>query len=233
MNNPDIGTQLPKRINPNEFLQLKSAIPKDMALLNYLITDKYLYIFCATTDSAFGKKIKINDNDLEEKVMLWYNLLRHPNFKVAPARGCGANQDTIYIQDYDKVFRETGNALFEILIEPVRKEIGPKRQLVIFPSQSLSFIPFATLIENPSGNEIKYLIESFEIIYSHDLLFLKTPNAEDVNIPLNDTNIIHYSTIGILTRNHSDTSSSEIILLEKDNNLWDNNLNDTENSDTR
>jgi CHAT domain-containing protein len=65
--------------------------------------------------------------------------------------------------------------LYEILIQPIEKEIFGKRNLIVVPHGMLHYLPFQALI----SKKRKYLIESFNISYLPSATVLKYARAKN------------------------------------------------------
>jgi CHAT domain-containing protein len=68
-----------------------------------------------------------------------------------------------------KIYKNPLMELYEILIQPVEKEISGKKHLVIVPHGMLHYLPFQALL----SKEGKYLIESYTISYLPSASVLK------------------------------------------------------------
>jgi CHAT domain-containing protein len=77
----------------------------------------------------------------------------------------GITLDRLVMKTYEKSLSE----LYEMLIQPVEKEISGKKHLVIVPHGMLHYLPFQALL----SKERRYLIESFSISYLPSATVLK------------------------------------------------------------
>jgi CHAT domain-containing protein/Flp pilus assembly protein TadD len=77
------------------------------------------------------------------------------------------------LSDIEREVKPKARLLDQKIMQPVRKLLGDKRQLLLSPDGALNLIPFATLVDEQG----KYLIESYSLTYlttGRDLLRLQT-----------------------------------------------------------
>jgi len=74
-----------------------------------------------------------------------------------------------------KAYERPLSDLYDILIQPIEKEIFGKRNLIVVPHGMLHYLPFQALI----SREGKYLIESFTISYLPSATVLKYARAKN------------------------------------------------------
>ncbi len=178
-NNPKIQVYISNSVNPDDFRAAKENIAPDQAVLLYLMADKNLYIFCATTDSVFARVVPIESKELSKKIMTVYNILRNPGFLPTTRRGT-KTVNTPKVDNPEKVLNETNKELYNLLIGSVKKEIGGKTRIAIIPNGDLFYLPFHALIAKEEDKKLTYLMDEFTIQYSSRLKFLGTSQIVDL-----------------------------------------------------
>ncbi|MEZ5196628.1 MAG: CHAT domain-containing protein [Bacteroidales bacterium] len=171
---PDLMNYFSSSVNPKEFRAAKRNIPEDVATLLYLIGDGKLYIFVATRDSVDARVLDINNQDLENTIRDFYALLTRPSFKVSDTtelRGAKTLMISEDTPDNEATFRSLSNSLYDLLLGPVIDEIKEKRKLVIIPNGVLYYLPFQVLGFKGENDQLRYLVEDFEILYTNKLRF--------------------------------------------------------------
>lgn len=174
---PNLLYQISQFVNPEDFKAQRKMIPKDMALINYILDYDSLYIFCATKDSIFIKIIDIKSKELRKEIMLMYKLTRYPSFIPEAIRG--SKLVNIYNgNNPEKQLKETSEYLYEILIKPLKTEIASKSKLSFLPNADFVFLPVNALISKDTNNVTKYLIDEFEVFTNFSFNFLFHYNEE-------------------------------------------------------
>ncbi len=77
-------------------------------------------------------------------------------------------------------FKKAARTLDTMLMQPIRKQLGNKRNILLSPDSQLNLIPFAALIDEKN----KYLLENYEITYlssGRDLIKLQVDLASKEN----------------------------------------------------
>ncbi len=158
LNYPQLREGISNSIDPNDLRYERKYIPKSMAIIVYLLGEKNLYIFCATSDSAFAKVVEMDARELRKKILLNYQLLRSPGTSTSLSRGAGmvnSNNNN----NSSKKLNNLSNELYKILIGNLRPEIFSKKTLNIISNVDMRIIPFCALVSNISGDSITYLID--------------------------------------------------------------------------
>lgn len=162
--------------NPMDFKAQKRNIPPDMAVLLYLLSDDNLYLFVGTRDSVFAKVIEIQKSDVEEKIMSLYDLIKRPSFTGSldiSIRGAKVvDQENEKITDKKTQFIQLSTELYQLLIQPVEKEISGKKRLAIIPNGILYYLPFQVLCDKDEEETYAYLISKYSIFYTNRLSYL-------------------------------------------------------------
>lgn len=133
----------------------RGLLTNQEALLEYVVTDKKIYLFVLTTEAS--------------------QTANAPNLKsytLSISRNDLAQQVTAFRQQLarrDLTFRATANKLYELLIGPALAELHGKRTLVIVPDGVLWELPFQALTDATG----QYLIEGHAISYVPSLTVLR------------------------------------------------------------
>lgn len=128
----------------------------DLAYLEYVVTDRKLGVFIVKRSRATNEadirylSLAVNVDELRQKVNKFHSILavRHPNHRV--------------------LSRE----LYQLLIEPVAKELQNVSTICIVPDSFLWTLPFQALTTN-RGN---YLVERYAVHYAPSLSVLHEMN---------------------------------------------------------
>jgi len=83
----------------------------------------------------------------------------------------GITLDRLFSKAYERPLSD----LYEILIQPIERELSGKKRLVIVPHGMLHYLPFQALL----SKEGKYLIESFGMSYLPSATVLKYARAKN------------------------------------------------------
>jgi CHAT domain-containing protein len=173
---PELSRYFNNSVQPTQFRKIKKQIPKDMALLSYLVGENQLYIFAATTDTVVAKIVTISGEAISKDVNAVLNITKNQlgNFVQLDLKNEEAERselvDNVLQKDqYLKPFEE----LYHYLIAPVYKEIVGKKRLGIIPTGSLNYIPFQLLGKTTASGKFSLLANQFSIFYtsSTDMLF--------------------------------------------------------------
>jgi CHAT domain-containing protein len=122
------------------------------ALLEYVVTDDKTYLFVLTKNEQGQVDLKTHSVEIKGKDL--------------------ADRTKAFRQQLAKrnlVFRDSANALYDLLLKPARAQLQGKSAIVIVPDGALWELPFQAL--QPSGNH--YLIEDFAISYAPSLTVLR------------------------------------------------------------
>ena len=144
---------------------IQSKLKMNESLLEYYFRENTLHIFIINSNDFITKTIEINN--LNELISDF-----------------NKNINTL---DLRKSI-ESGNTLFNILINPIKKYLVNKTRLIIIPDDQLIYVPFEALVSSYeiNNNSIKfvskkYLIEDFEIVYNYSAgLWLNSEEANSI-----------------------------------------------------
>lgn len=124
---------------------IRSSLRSDEALLEYMMCDSVLFIFCLTAENISVQRI-----------------ILPPKFNIAVTEF-----KTMLRTGEMKGFIDGGNFLFRYLVKPVLPFIDQKKHLIIIPDDVITLLPFECLIMDKDLNlKMNYLIEKYEVSYA-------------------------------------------------------------------
>jgi len=170
-----LSRHLESTVNPNQLRANRRRIPAEMAVIQYLVSTNYLYIFVATSDSVFAREIPIAKQRIDEKALAFYNM--HKLRPSSNSRTIGITQpDT---ESHEMVLEQMNilrDELYQLLIEPVLLEISNRSHIAFIPNGTLNLIPFHALA--PFDQEERMLNNTFSTFYNNDLSVFGTQMYE-------------------------------------------------------
>ena len=130
---------------------IQKELNNQTAILNYFISDSVLFIVVLTDSLYRIEKVPVN-NSFKDLILGYYQDIR------------SAERET---------FIPYSQLIFEKVIQPAKKHIALKNQLIIIPDDYLNYLPFETLVDksvstvsNPSDfSKLNYLVHSYSIQY--------------------------------------------------------------------
>ena len=122
--------------------QVQKALPADLTLLEFAVTDQGTTIFLIDKSGMTAKPCSATAADLQRLVSEYLGLIS----ELAP------------IED----ILEKGKRLYDLLIEPVAADIRNKPNVCIIPDESLHFLPFGALVDGQGH----YLVETHCVTYA-------------------------------------------------------------------
>jgi CHAT domain-containing protein len=156
--NPELASLV--SINPLKANEIQMLLDGETALIEYFIGMESRFIFLITKEKIMAMPLEIDSKKLFQKVR---------EFRVRAVEGI--TLDRLLSKIYERPLLE----LYEILIQPIEKEIFGKRNLIIVPHGMLHYLPFQALL----SRDRKYLIESFSISYLPSATVLKYARAKN------------------------------------------------------
>jgi len=141
-------------INPLKASEIQELLDGDTILIEYLIGTESRFIFLVTNEKVLALPLEVDPKSLFQKIR---------EFRVRAVEGI--TPDRLLSKVYERPLLD----LYEILIQPVEKEIFGKRNLIIVPHGMLHYLPFQALL----SKERRYLIETFSISYLPSATVLK------------------------------------------------------------
>ena len=135
---------------------LKQQLPEDLAVVEYFLGKKNLYIFYLTTNET---KLIERPAEVQPHLDHLRHALEHP-------------PSIHQAQESFKQFANSAYALYEALLQPVLSQ--EEKQLLVIPHGQLALIPFDVLINEaprPGSNykNLSYLINQYQIHYAFTL----------------------------------------------------------------
>ncbi|MCK6605739.1 MAG: tetratricopeptide repeat protein [Ignavibacteriaceae bacterium] len=181
---PGLAQYFSNSVNPNTFIRNKNKIPKDVAVLAYLMGEKQLYIFSASRDSVTAVIVEIPKSELEKKLVKYYKGLKDPSMPKAVGdldpktmKPLNSANNAGYEKTL-KPFLELGMEFYDLLIRPVASVIKNKSKISIIPFGKLYYLPFETLVEH-ENKEFKQYFGSDKMIFYVTTLEVLTQNSDE------------------------------------------------------
>ncbi len=126
---------------PLKLAEVQSLLPANVQLLQYTVLPERILIWIVTKDKFTMKTVEINSSVLDREVGEFVHLI---------------------FDRKDGEISERARSLYNSLIEPVKAELDPAKELAIIPNKVLFGLPYAALISS-DGNP---LVGDFAITYS-------------------------------------------------------------------
>jgi CHAT domain-containing protein/uncharacterized protein HemY len=141
-------------INPLKAIEIQTLLDRETALIEYFVGMESGFIFLVTQEKVLAVPLGTDPDKLIQKIR---------EFRIRAVEGI--TLDGLGMKTYEKSLSE----LYEMVIQPIEREISGKKHLVIVPHDMLHYLPFQALL----SKEKKYLIESFSISYLPSATVLK------------------------------------------------------------
>jgi CHAT domain-containing protein len=141
-------------IDPVSLGDLGRLLPRDGAMLEFVVTEDALYSFVVTrgADGSSTPAVQVTRTPVSRSDL---------RGRVEDFRQRIANRDL--------AFRRSASDLYGVLIAPVRGLLGRARSLIIVPDATLWELPFQALL-SPSG---RYLLDDVAVSYAPSLTALR------------------------------------------------------------
>ena len=147
---------------------IQKELKSNQVILSYYLTNRQgLYIYCITNNNFEIKKIDITNSKLK-------NLIKQIKTNI-----------TLENIQNNKFDLSKSNEIYNILINPIKKNLINKNELIIIPHKSLTSLPFEILVENKNSESASWLIKNYSTsyypsIYSfYNLNKIKLKNKKD------------------------------------------------------
>ena len=150
--NPELASLV--TINPLKAPEIQTLLDRDTVLIEYFVGVENRFIFLVTRDKVLMVPLDVDLGRLFQKIR---------EFRAR------AVEDITLDRLLSKAYERSLSELYEVLIQPIGREIYGKRNLVIVPHGMLHYLPFQALL----SKEGRYLIESFTISYLPSASVLK------------------------------------------------------------
>lgn len=146
----------------------QTELKKGHLLIEFFYGEDDIYVLGQSATSVSFQKV-IRDSIFQVALMGLVELVSHP-----------PNAENIESQF--RSFRQNSNFLYNALIEPILKDLGPGlKHLIIVPDEFLSRLPFEILVTDDGSaaygfNDLNYLVKSFSVQYelSRELVNVRT-----------------------------------------------------------
>jgi Uncharacterized protein conserved in bacteria len=181
--------------------EVQNAIDERTCIIDYSLGEHFIAIF-SITKSTFDIVAVPKPANFDHLVSTFYKSIK-----------------TAEESDYLRV----GNALYDLLFRPLKKELSGKNRLVIILEGILYYIPFEALIANiPSQKDetvdftkLEYLVKSYEISYSYSSSFYLN-RLHQKNVADNNQSFVGFAPVFRDTDGNGTLLSSNASVLEKD-----------------
>ncbi|MGB3008678.1 MAG: CHAT domain-containing protein, partial [Chitinophagaceae bacterium] len=163
---PELSTYF-SRSNADEFNNYKSKLPKDVAVLLYLLNDKTLMIFSLTNEKL---SVDTMTADISQKVVAFIDAIKNTTKKTGTgplSLRSDPEDEEVNKQVYN--FKDISDELYAILFASVSAKVADKRKLCIIPTGIFSNMPFQCLGKKMAGNSFRFLIEDYSIFYTNKM----------------------------------------------------------------
>ncbi len=141
-------------INPLKANEIQTLLGGETALIEYFVGMESGFIFLVTQEKVLAVPLGTDPDKLIQKIR---------EFRIRAVEGI--TLDGLGMKTYEKSLSE----LYEMVIQPIEREISGKKHLVIVPHDMIHYLPFQALL----SKERRYLIESFSISYLPSATVLK------------------------------------------------------------
>lgn len=160
---PELSTYF-TRSNADEFNNYKSQLPKDVAVLLYLLNNKTLMIFSLTNEKLAVDTMTI---DISPKVNSFIASIKNTEKQTGTGPLSERSEPVDEVKTISAVeFKDVSSELYKILIASIADKIKDKKKLCIIPTGVFSNMPFQCLGKNMPGNNFRFLIEDHSIFYT-------------------------------------------------------------------
>ncbi len=129
-------------VNPLTLAEVQKALPDDLRLVTYSVTNQGTFIFLVTRSGFEWAESPATTEVLDQVVQDYVSGLKR-------------------VMPLDEL-SEKAHALYNYLIGPIEARLSDGKRLCIVPDKTLNFLPFAALVDG-SG---KYLIDSYRLTYA-------------------------------------------------------------------
>ena len=122
--------------------EIQPQIPEQVQIVQYVVLEKKLVVWCITRSDISTKFIDIESSTLEQIVLTTLNQIK---------------------QRDDKGSTDSLKRLYELLIAPIRNQLDANKVLVFIPDKALHFLPFGALMSTTSE---RYLAQDYRVMIS-------------------------------------------------------------------
>jgi CHAT domain-containing protein len=136
------GSQSGRTATPLKLQEIQAALPADLRLVTYSVTDERTYIFTITRSRFDVVQSSATTEIIDRLVQEYVSGLK--------------NRSSL-----DEL-SEKAKQLYEYLIEPIGAQLSDGKRLCVVPDKALHFLPFAALIDR-SG---QFLVKHYNLTYA-------------------------------------------------------------------
>lgn len=184
---PELSKYFSNTVQPSQLKGKKKLIPKDMALVSYLVGEKQLYIFVATSDTVVARIVSVTKEKIHRDVNAMTNISKSHlgNFGTIDLTTQEAERKEVAkeVKQTDQMLKPFEEA-YNYLISPISEFISGKGRLGIIPTGELNYIPFQLLGKTLKSNKFSMLINQFAMFYANstDMLTRTVTGEKTLNI---------------------------------------------------
>ena len=179
---PELSKYFSNTVQPSQLKGKKKQIPKDMALVSYLVGENKLYIFVATSDTVVARIVSVTKEKIHRDVNAMINITKSHlgNFGTIDLNMQEAERKEVVIgaKQTDPMLKPFEEA-YNYLISPISELIATKSRLGIIPTGELNYIPFQMLGKTLKNNKFSMLINQFSMFYTNSTDMLMRNITED------------------------------------------------------
>lgn len=141
--------------------KIQKKLPSSTALIEYVISDSTLHVFCITSNNSSWKKVNINANLIRQKAKDLHATLS--NYTLLGTKE----------QLSRRQFSTLAYDLYLKLVAPLEEELTQIEHLIIIPDRELGYIPFEVLLPTVPSQELgdyqnfDYLINRYTFSYNY------------------------------------------------------------------
>ncbi|HEX8456541.1 MAG TPA: CHAT domain-containing protein [Pyrinomonadaceae bacterium] len=146
-------------LKPLDLVALRRELSAEQAVVQYLPTERNLYIQIVTRDGSEIREVNVPSRMLKERSLAAATLLAtgpvvHISHLIKPP----------VVKDRDGELQSHLVWLYDQLLRPVEEELTNRKQVFIVPFGQLSYVPFAALVR-ATQPKVEYAVERFNFGY--------------------------------------------------------------------
>jgi len=175
-------------VSPKNLKHKRTLLSPDMALIEYLVADKKLYIFLVTSKTLGVKEVDVPKEVVVDGVQFIRSIVSIPHF-VFPIGSL--NTDTLepldtarsqYSDIFMTPFKKKSADLYDLLITPIEQELSGINILCIIPNGSLHYLPFGLLGKSDSAGKFRFLMEDRDVLTLCDQSFVTFAQEKEKDV---------------------------------------------------
>lgn len=174
---PELSVHLSDSVNPKDLSKVKQNIPRDTAVIAYLVGDTGTFIFVANTDTVRAVALDITAKQVNDMVNEVHAGLKAPGSGVRRGAGSAGMETEQKSIDINAALTD----LYRLLIDPIESSLIDKENIAIIPSGSLHKLPFQVLSDRENGKSA--LVDNHTVFYTSNLdIFSNESLKQDLRI---------------------------------------------------